>query len=214
MSMFSICTTFVTQGKLDETIGSMIASEEQFTAEIGVLSRQFFQCITQPHVLWAATEWSSEKHHNDAAQSIMKTRRDDRIASIRFGPEPYFEIFCTEHRALRAGEYSDRLRFVVVAHALAGAEAQESFRVLRDEHIARMADRLDWLRLYTNKCNAAEFVAFPGFVDEQAFDAARDVGDLLLEEYLFTGLRKPLGMSYLAAYNQFTCTPLSLASRR
>ena len=214
MSMCSICTSFVTQGELEGTIDSMIASETRFTTEIGVLSRRFFQCATQPHILWAVTEWSSEKHHNDAAQSIMKTRRDDRIASIRFGPEPYFEVFCTEIRALRVGECSDRLRFVVVAHGLVSARAHEPFRALRDEHVARMAGRLDWLAVYTNKYNEAEFVAFLGFVDERAFDAVREVGDLRLEEYLFTGLRTPLGMSYLAGYNQFTCTPLSLARRR
>ena len=93
MSIFSICTAFVTEGKLDETLTMLVAEEKKFTVEIGVLFRKFFQCTIQPHIIWAITEWKSEKHHNDAAQSIMKTRRDDRIASIQFGPEPYFEIF-------------------------------------------------------------------------------------------------------------------------
>jgi hypothetical protein len=77
--------------------------------------------------------------------------------------------------------------------------------------VAHRASSLDWLRIYTNKYNAAEFVALLGFADEKAFEAAREVGELLLEEVLFTGLRKPLGMSYLAGYNQFVCTPLSWA---
>lgn len=211
MTVFSICTTFVTQGKLEETIASMSASEQQFTGEIGVLSRRFFQCIAQPHIIWAVTEWQSEKHHNDAAQSLMKTRRDDRIASIRFGPEPYFEIFCSEEKALGVGEWSDRLGLIVVAHGLISAKALAPFRALRDARVAQVADRLEWLSFYANRYNAAEFVALLGFVDEKAFDAAREVGDLLLEEALFTGLRKPLGMSYLAGYNQFVCTSLSLA---
>jgi hypothetical protein len=210
MTVFSICTTFVTEGKLEETIASMSASEETFTAGIGVLFRRFFQCVAQPHIIWTLTEWKSEKHHNDAAQSIMKTRRDDRIASIRFGPEPYFEIFCNEEGGLGVGQYSDRLGFIVVAHGIVSAKAAEPFLKLRNERIAEMAERLDWLRIYPNRYNAAEFVALLGFVDEEAFNAARNVGDLLLEEYLFTGLRKPLGMSYLAGYNQFFCTPLSL----
>jgi hypothetical protein len=96
MSMFSICTALVTDGKLDTTIEEMREAEKKFTPEIGVLFRRFFQCIAQPHVIWAITEWTSEKHHNGAAQSLMKHRRDDRIASILFGPEPYFEIFCIE----------------------------------------------------------------------------------------------------------------------
>jgi len=31
-----------------------------------------------------------------------------------------------------------------------------------------------------------------------------------IEEYLLTGLRNLLGMSYLASYNQFICEPLIL----
>ena len=31
-----------------------------------------------------------------------------------------------------------------------------------------------------------------------------------LEEYLFTGLRNPLGMSYIANYNQFICKSIKI----
>ncbi len=210
MSMFSICTTFVTEGKLDETLTTMITAEKKFTSEIGVLFRKFFQCIAQPHIIWAVTEWKSEKHHNYAAQSIMKTRRDDRIASIQFGPEPYFEIFCNEEKGLGVGEYFDRLGFIVVAHGLMSTKAKEQFLKLRNDRIAEVAEGLNWLRIYHNRYNADEFVALLGFINEEAFNGIRSVGDFLLEEYLFTGLRKPLGMSYVASYNQFICTPLSL----
>lgn len=178
MSMFTICTAFVAEGKLN--------------------------------IIWAITEWKSEKHHNDAAQSLMKKRRDDRIASILSGPDPYFEIFCQEEKALTAGEFSDKLRFLVVAHGLVNTKARERFKNLLQKRIAETAGRLHWLRIYHNTYNPDEFVAFLGFAEEEAFNQVRNVGDFLLEEYLFTGIRKPFGMSYLAGYNQFICVPLSL----
>ncbi len=211
MSMFSICTAFVTEEKLEETLAAMAVAEQKFTPEIGVLFRKFFQCTVQPHIIWAITEWESEKHHNDAAQSVMQTRRDDRIASISFGPEPYYEIFCNEQKGLGVGHYSDRLGFIVVAHGLINARARAKYRKLRRERIAELGPRLDWLRVYHNRYQPDEFVAWLGFATEEAFERVRGVGDLLLEEYLFTGLRKPFGMSYLAGYNQFLCTPLSLS---
>ena len=211
MSMFSICTAFVTEYKLEETLAAMAAAEEKFSPEIGVLFRRFFQCTVQAHIIWAITEWESEKHHNDAAQSLMQTRRDDRIASISFGPEPYYEIFCNEETGLRVGRFSDRLGFVVVGHGLINARARAKYRELRRERIAELGHRLDWLSVYHNRYQPDEFVACLGFASQEAFEGVRGVGDFLLEEYLLTGLRKPFGMSYLAGYNQFLCTPLSLS---
>lgn len=210
MSMFTICTAFVSEGRLDETLAELASSEKNFTREIGVLFRRFFQCTTQPHIIWAITEWESEKDHNDAAQSLMKERRDDRFASILFGPDPYFEIFCHEEKELRIGEFSDNLSLIIVAHGLINTKAKGSFLRLRKERTAEMAEKLSWLGTYHNIYNPDEVVAFLGFADEQSFNRVRRVGDFLLEEYLFTGLRNPMGMSYLASYNQFICTPLSL----
>jgi hypothetical protein len=210
MSMFTICTAFVAEGELDEALAGLSSSEKNFTREIGVLFRRFFQCTTQPHIIWASTEWESEKHHNDAAQSLMKERRDDRFASILFGPDPYFEIFCSEEKELGIGEFSDDLGFMIVAHGLISAKARESFLRLREERTAEVAEKLGWLGTYHNTYAPDEFVAFLGFADEDSFNRVRRVGDFLLEEYLFTGLRHPRGMSYLAGYNQFICTPLSL----
>lgn len=56
------------------------------------------------------------------------------------------------------------------------------------------------------------FVSFLGFPNEENFNKMRQISGFLLEEYLFTGLRSPMGMSYLAGYNQFVDTPLSLHS--
>lgn len=213
MSIFSICKTFVAEGKLDETLSSLASAERDFTLEKGVLFRMFVQCTIQPHVIWTVTEWRSEKHHNDAAQSIMKTRRDDRIASIQFGPEPYFEIFCNEEAGLRVGTYSDTWRCIVVAHGLIGARVREDYLRLRVDRLARVAGQIPWLRVYHNRYHADEFVALLGFRDAEAFGAVHGIEDFRLEEYLLTGLRKPLGMSYLANYNQFVCAPLPLVGR-
>ncbi len=211
MSIFSICTAFASEGQLEEAVAGIAAAEAQFTREIGVLSRRFFQCITQPHIIWANTEWASEKHHNDAAQSLMQQRRDDRFASILFGPDPYFEIFCWEEEDLRAGDYSDNLGFIIVAHGLIAAKSRDAFLELREERINEWRDRLPLLRTYHNTHAPDEFVAFLGFPAEEELGEIRQVGDLLLEEYLFTGLRDPMEMSHLAAYNQFVCGPLSVS---
>jgi hypothetical protein len=211
MSMFSICTDFIPEGKLQESLAEYASAEKKFTAEIGVLFRRFFQCAAQPHIIWAITEWQSEKHHNDAAQSIMRKRRDDRFASILFGPNPYFEIFCKEEKELRIGNFDDSLNFVIVASGLINSKARDKFLALRKERTAEMQEKLTWLGTYHNIYNPDQFIAFLGFRDEEAFKQVRQVGDLLLEEYLFTGLRKPLGMSFLAGYNQFICTSFSLA---
>jgi hypothetical protein len=206
--MFSICTAYAAKGQLDETLTQIRKQEKVFTSEIGVIWRRFFQCSLQPHVIWAITEWETEKHHNDAAQSLMKTRRDDRIASILFGPDPYFEIFCNEATELSIGEFSDGFCYVVVAHGLVNPKAAERLFKLRTDRLAEMADRLEWLRVYENSHNSAEFVAMLGFANEAKYNEVKEMGGFRLEEYLFTGLEKPFGMSCLAGYNQFICTPL------
>lgn len=210
MSVFTICTAFAQEGKLKETVESLSSSEKIFTREIGVLSRDFFQCSIQPHIMWSVTEWESEKHHNDAAQSLMKTRRDDRFASIQFGPEPYFEIFCHEDIELTTGKFSPELDFIIVAHGLINMKSRESFLKLRKERTEKIAKKISWLRTFHNIYAPDEFVALLGFSDEESFNRVRQVGDLLLEEYLFTGLRRTMGMSLIASYNQFICKPLTV----
>lgn len=214
MSFFSICTSFVPEGKLGETLAALADAEREFSADKGVVWRIFAQCTIQPHLIWAITQWRSEKHHHDAAQAIMKTRRDDRIASIAFGPEPYFEIFADEVAGLSVGEHSEAWRCIVVAHGLVSTRARQAYWRLRGDRMAEVAPRIPWLRVYHNRYHADEFVAMLGFRDEEALAAAQGVGGLRLEEYLLTGLRKPLGMSYLASYNQFVCAPLPIVGTR
>ncbi len=140
----------------------------------------------------------------------MKKRRDDRFASILFGPDPYFEIFCKEKRELRVGNHNDNLNFMIVVNGLINSKVRDKFLKLRKERTTKMQEKLTWPGTYHNIYNPDEFVAFLGFKDEEAFEQVRQVGDLLLEEYLFTGLRDSMGMSFIAGYNQFICTPLSL----
>jgi len=210
MSMFSICTAFVAEGKLEETLAGLSKQEKVFTSEIGVVWRRFFQCELQPHVIWAITEWETEKHHNDAAQSLMKTRRDDRIAAILFGPDPYFEIFCKENKELSVGEFSDDLNFVIVGRGLINPKSRDKLQELWKVRTAEQTERLSWQRLYYNSHNHDDFVVMLGYSDKEAFEKVNQVGEFRLEEYLYTGLSEPFEMSCLAGYNQFVCRPLSL----
>ena len=75
-----------------------------------------------------------------------------------------------------------------------------------------MQEKLVWLGTFHNVYNPDEFVAFLGFRDEEAFKSVQQVGDLLLEEYLFTGLKNAKKMALLAGYNQFKCAPFFLES--
>jgi hypothetical protein len=206
--MFSICTAYIENGKLEETLKAYSESEEKFTSDIGVLFRKFFQCKIQPHIIWSITEWESEKAHNDAAQSIMEIRRDDRFASIGFGPEPYFEIFCNEEESLKVGNFSESYEYIIIIRSLISEKVRDKYIKLRNERIEEYKEKIQWLSVYHNRYNSNEFIAFLGFVNEDYFGEIRKINDLYLEEYLFTGLRNPLGMSYLANYNQFICKPI------
>jgi hypothetical protein len=208
--VFSVCTVFVEQGGLEVTLAGMREAETGFNREKGVLQRYFFQCETQPHIIWSLTEWTSEKHHNDAAQSIMKTRRDDRIASAAFGPDPYFEIFC-EAGPLSFGSPTADCRFFVVAHGTISEKMGDRYLEFRKKRVTSLGQRFPWFGLFPNTYNSSEFVAFLGFESREAWAAVRSVEDMTIEEYLLTGLRVPMGMSLLAGFNQFLCKRLDLA---
>ena len=203
--MFSICTAYIEDGKLEETLNQFSESEKKFTKEIGVRFRKFFQCLIQPHIIWSITEWDSEKAHHDAAQSIMQTRRDDRFASIGFGPEPYFEIFCDEDKMLKIGRFSEDYEYIVVIRCLISEKAKNKYFEIRNKRIEELKEQIQWLSVFHNTYNMNEFVAFMGFLNRDDYNKIKRPNDLFLEEYLFTGLRNPLGMSYIANYNQFIC---------
>lgn len=208
--MFSICTAYIEDGKLEETLNQLSESEKKFTKEIGVRFRKFFQCLIQPHIIWTITEWDSEKAHHDAAQSIMQTRRDDRFASIAFGPEPYFEIFCDEDKMLKIGSFSEDYEYIVVIRCLISEKAKDKYLEIRNKRIEEFKEQIQWLSVYHNTYNMNEFVAYMGFLNGDVYNNIRRPNDLFLEEYLFTGLRNPLGMSYIANYNQFICKSIRI----
>ncbi len=210
--MYTVCTDYVENGTLDEYLEGLVESEKKFTNEIGVLFRKFFQCKIQPHVIWAVTEWDNAKSHHDAAQSILKTRRDDRFASVAFGPTPYFEIFCNSDESLSVGEFLNANKFFIVVHGLINEKLIKEFLDIRRMRFEEVKHIPQWMRVFHNISNRSEFVAFLGFSSEEVFNKVRKVDDFYLEEYLFTGIKEPLGMSQVAAYNQFICEQIVVSN--
>jgi len=206
--MFSICTAYIENGKLEESLKAFNESEMKFTKDIGVFFRKFFQCKIQPHIIRSITEWESEKAHHDAAQSIMEIRRDDRFASIAFGPEPYFEIFCNENDEFKIGNFSENYNRIIVIHGLINEKVKDKYLEIRKIRFDEIKENIQWLSIFHNTYNLFEFVAFMGFENEDDYNKIRKIDEFYLEEYLFTGLRNPLGMSYIANYNQFICKPI------
>jgi hypothetical protein len=84
------------------------------------------------------------------------------------------------------------------------------FLAIRERRFREVKDRCPWMRVYSNIYNPSEFVFVLGFSSSESYEENRQVGNLFLEEYLFTGLEKPLGKTMLASYNQFACVPLDL----
>jgi hypothetical protein len=80
MPIFTICTAIVPEGELEKQITGFRDAERRFTREIGVLERDFYQCIQPPHIIWSNTRWNrgessqrrSPKHHEG------EKRRQDR----------------------------------------------------------------------------------------------------------------------------------------
>lgn len=211
MSMFTICTAIVCQGELEQQISGFVDSEKTFTREIGVLEREFYQCIQQPHIIWSNTRWKSEKAHNDAAESIMKVRKDDRIASAYFQPGLYFEIFCKE---IKEAQYDvpekKPANLIVVSHGLIALKKLEQWnQIIRDmSEDLRGIEGLAFCRAFYNYYNPTEFVGFMGWKSQEDYQKQRMIEDLTIEEHMYTGLKK--NPKTLAAYNQFYCRPLKV----
>lgn len=203
MSVFTIATKF---GDPQSFLRKITAAQID-PVEAGIMAQNFFYCPTQPNIFWAVTEWQTLKHHNVLAQALLKgQRKDDRLEAITCGPNPSFEIFCKAAEAFRTGELSTDMQYIIVAHGLISTQTRAKYLALRQERYTKIAPRLPYLRIYHNAFNADEFVAVLGFANKAEFEAARVVDELLLEEYLFTGLEQPMGMGLLANYNQFICT--------
>jgi len=211
MAIFTICTAIIPQGELDKQIAGFREAEKRFTTDIGVLEREFYQCIQQPHIVWSNTKWTTEKAHNLAAEGIMKVRKDDRIGSAYFEPGLYFEIFCNE-----IDDVSYKARgteppgMLVVSHGLVAAKEVDRW----NDNIRRICKQfsslreLRFCRIFYNYHNSAEFVGFMGWNSLKDYQEHRMIDDLTVEELVYTGLNQ--GYSLLAAYDQYQCNPLKL----
>jgi hypothetical protein len=208
--MYSICIDFVQDGELEQYYRDLREIEKKFTQEIGVLEREFFQCIVQPHIIWAYTKWTEEKAHNDAFESMIKVRRDDRIYAA-YKSYPYFEIFCREMEgAVYKASGNRPFELVVVCHGLVSIKKQEQW----NENIRvgtlglSSIEGLSFSRTFYNYYNPTEFVGFMGWSNQRDYWEYRTIEDLTIEEHLYTGLKS--GKSFLAAYNQFRCKPFTV----
>lgn len=209
--MFTICTAIISEGELEKQINGFREAEKRFTQEIGVLERDFYQCIQQPHIIWSNTKWTTEKAHNDAAHGIMKVRKDDRIGAAYFQPGLYFEIFCKEKDEVSYKSSSPMpSKLIVVCHGLVAVKKLEEWNktlreTLKESH---RVEGLKFLRTFYNYYNPAEFVGFMGWNNEDAYQENRMIDDLTIEEQCYTGLKTSSSM--LASFNQFYCKPLKI----
>lgn len=222
MTMHSLCRSIVADGALATDLAGLARAELGFTREIGVLERHFYQCVQQPHVIWASTEWTSRDAHDRAAAGLMKVRRDDRVASACFRPGLYFEIFGQPlvQRVCEAGD----AELVVVCHGLVADASREGWgeQLAQRVHELEPPAGLRSIVVHHNLYAHAEFVAFLSWRDEAAYTAARaavrpddlaralspgdEVSPRTLEERLLVAAPR----SDLAAYDQFECRPLVL----
>jgi hypothetical protein len=209
--MFTICTAIVPEGELEKQISGFRDAERRFTREIGVLERDFYQCIQQPHIIWSNTKWTEEKAHNDAAQSIMKVRRDDRIGAAYFQPGLYFEIFCKEIDEVSYKSSSEKLpEIIVICHGLVATKKLDQWNKFLREHFKDLhsVEGLSSCRTFYNYYNPAEFVGFMEWNSQKDYQKHRMINDLTIEEHYYTGLKS--GSSMLASFNQFYCKPLKI----
>jgi len=210
--MFTICTAIVQEGQLEKELQNLKEAEKKFTREIGVLERDFYQCIQQPHIIWSNTKWTGECAHNNAAESVMKVRRDDRIASAYFQPGLYYEVFCKEIEEVSynaTGEKASEL--VVICHGLVAIKKLEQWNKILRELFKDLPSvkGLEFCRTFYNYYNQTEFVGFMGWRSEQDYQTYRLKGDFTVEEHYYTGIKD--GSSLLAAYTQFYCRPLKVS---
>ena len=209
--MFSICRQLIEEGRLAVELDQLKKAEKRFTPEIGVLERRFYQCIQQPHLIWANTRWFSEQSHNAAAAEIMKVRTDDRIASAYFRPGLYYEIFAREiEKASISRNHEDESSFIVISHGIVADDHHERWKERLMKRARQHSNREEIIRcktFYNDYCTR-EFVGFLECADEETYASFRKTPDRTIEELLYVGEQH----SELAAYIQYECRPLNLKS--
>ncbi len=207
--MFSVCMQINEQDRLDEGLKQLAEAETQFTREIGVLDRRFYQCIQQPHVIWANTKWTTERAHNTAAADIMKVRTDDRVASAYFRPGLYFEIFAQEIEECALDQAEGRSAgLILVCHGLVADKRFDGWqaRLVERMRYAAQHDEVLRSRTFYNYYSPREFVGFLEWSTEAAYEESREQHERTVEELLFVGEHD----SELAAYIQYECRHLEV----
>lgn len=208
--MFTICCSTISEGKLEEELKSMAQAEKKFNRDLGVLRRNFFQCIDQPHIIWTITEWISEQAHNSAARSIMKVRDDDRVASAFFQPGLYMEFFCKEFQNgayIRDSQAVPEL--VVISHGVIASEKERNWyrRIEKATKTHSKKENLLRSRIFYDYYNRSHFWGLMEWNNRIGYEADRMISEITVEEFIFVG-----GCcSELAVYNQYYCAPLFLA---
>lgn len=208
--MFTICCNIISEGKLKEELKSLAQAEKKFNRGLGVLRRNFFQCIDQPHIIWTITEWVSEEAHNSAARSIMKVRDDDRVASAFFQPGLYMEFFCNELvEAAWTRDPQAVSGLVVIGHGIIASEKEGDWkkRIEGTSEVLSKKENLLRSRIFYDCYNHTHFWGLMEWNNRKGYDEDRMVAEMTVEEYIFVGGRH----SELAAYNQYYCVPLDLS---
>jgi len=206
--MFSICCTIIPSGKLEEELKSMAEAESKFNRDLGVLRRNFYQCIDQPHIIWTITEWTSEKAHNVAAYGIMKVRTDDRVASAYFQPGLYLEFFAKELPEVACTRDLEAAPgLVVICHGIVASKKIEAWnkRIKATGEVLAAKRGLLRSRIFYNYYNSTHFWGLMEWSEREGYEEERMVGEITVEEFTFVGGLR----SELAAYNQYYCAPLS-----
>lgn len=204
--MYSICKQIIEKDALEKTLIEFAESERSFNKEIGVLDRKFYQCIQQPHLIWANTLWTSEGAHNKAAASIMKVRKDDRVAAAYFRPGLYFEIFANDVQSSNPRHDIVEENCVVVCHGIISDKFKSEVTKSRfQERISKLGDVPGLLscELYFNNYAAQEFVAFVNWTSHEIYLEQRVRNERTIEEILFVG-EKPYELS---SYIQYEACP-------
>ena len=210
--MFSICMKIVKEGDLEKEISSMDKAERNFNSKIGVIQRDFYQCIQQPHIIWAATKWESEEAHNTAAENIMKVRKDDRIASAYFRPGLYFEIFCKEiNDAAYNISDSEKADFIIICHGLiANNNHNKWLEELKEKksNLPKLEGLLK-IRTFYNYYSPCEFVGFIEWTNSSFYEKSRMLNGSTIEEVFYI-----MGKNReLASYIQYECQPLNIGGK-
>lgn len=207
--MFTICCNIIPEGKLKKELKSLAQAEKKFNRDLGVLRRNFFQCIDQPHVIWTITEWISEEAHNSAARSIMKVRDDDRVASAFFQPGLYMEFFCKEYQKAACIRNPQAISgLVVIGHGIiaSGRERDWNKWIERAAEVLSKKENLLRSRIFYDYYNHSHFWGLMEWNNRKGYEEDRMISETTVEEIVFVGGR----CSKLTAYNQYYCAPLLL----